>query len=50
MDKEAMLDDCMDKVAKDVAECSSCNSDKSKEAYKVRTGEHDPPGVSTPGQ
>ena len=30
MDKEAMLDDCMDKVAKDVAECSSCNSDKSK--------------------
>lgn len=46
--KEMTLDDCMDMVAANVAECSTCNTDDSKEAYKVRTGEHDPPGVSQP--
>jgi hypothetical protein len=32
------LDDCMDKVSKDVKDCSDCASDDSKEAYKVRLG------------
>ena len=35
----------MDQVAKSVAECSGCDTDDSKEGYKVRTGEHNPPGV-----
>ena len=39
------LDDCMDQVAESVAECGTCNTDDSKEGYKVRTGEHNPPGV-----
>jgi hypothetical protein len=46
--KEMTLDDCMDEVAATVTNCETCNSDDSKEAYKVRTGEHDPPGVSQP--
>ena len=44
------LDDCMDQVAESVAECGTCNTDDSKEGYKVRTGEHNPPGVETPGR
>jgi len=43
--KQATLDECMDQVAKNVAECSGCDTDDSKEGYKVRTGEHNPPGV-----
>jgi len=43
--KEVTLDDCMDQVAKSVAECGTCDTDDSKEGYKVRTGEHNPPGV-----
>ena len=80
--KEMDIDACMDFVAHTVGECNTCDSDESKEAYKVRTasfplpqpisepgpslstprlpphlplhahkvrtGEHDPPGVSQP--
>ena len=46
--KEMDIDDCMDEVARTVMGCDTCDSADSKEAYKVRTGEHDPPGVSTP--
>lgn len=48
--KEVTLDNCMDQVAKDVSECGTCNTAESKEGYKVRTGEHNPPGVETPGR
>jgi len=48
--KTVTLDDCMELVAKDVAECGTCGSAESKEGYKVRTGEHNPPGVVTPGE
>eukprot|EP00908_Phaeocystis_cordata_P002181 Transcript_1234.p1 GENE.Transcript_1234~~Transcript_1234.p1 ORF type:complete len:356 (-),score=77.57 Transcript_1234:135-1202(-) len=32
------IDDCLDDVAKNVKDCSRCNKDRSKEAYKVRVG------------
>ena len=48
--KEVTLDNCMDQVAKDVSECGTCNTAESKEGYKGRTGEHNPPGVETPGR
>ena len=54
VDKEAVLDKCMEQVSKEVPECGSkgskgpCDTDDSKEAYKVRTGEHDPPGTLAP--
>lgn len=43
--KEVTLDECMDQVAKSVDECSTCDTADSKEGYKVRTGEHNPPGI-----
>jgi len=46
--KEMDIDACMDEVSHTVGGCETCDSDDSKEAYKVRTGEHDPPGVSQP--
>ena len=42
------IDSCMDEVSHTVGGCETCDTDDSKEAYKVRTGEHDPPGVSQP--
>ena len=48
--KQMTLDDCMKEVAESVAECGTCSTPESIEAYKVRTGEHDPPGVSQPGR